>query len=235
MKAFDSASSAGFVLRPSSGNRSPNHYNHGRISAHSYGEASKSMTFAIADESAGFFPPTLMASNGVWRCTACGSSRLILYLQAPDRYHGRNTVYRLVCCRSCSLVWLDNAPSPAEMGKHYSLNYDRSVAMAGEEPGAGTAAGRRFLLSGPGERSSISGAALEDFLPGCKGRPGSSMESRCQRKWLQRPELVAGQRSLLETSFTLLSSPTILTSSLVFTCSNICINLAKFWVKSPDG
>jgi SAM-dependent methyltransferase len=32
------------------------------------------------------------------------------------------------------MVWLDNPPSPAEIGEHYGPDYDRSVAAAGEEP-----------------------------------------------------------------------------------------------------
>jgi 2-polyprenyl-3-methyl-5-hydroxy-6-metoxy-1,4-benzoquinol methylase len=36
-------------------------------------------------------------------------------------------------CPSCSYVWLDDPPSPSEMGEHYGVDYDKSVATAGEE------------------------------------------------------------------------------------------------------
>lgn len=55
-------------------------------------------------------------------------------LRAPDRFHGRPPLYQLVRCESCSLVWLDRPPSPDEMGQHYGLDYDRSVALAGDSP-----------------------------------------------------------------------------------------------------
>ncbi len=70
--------------------------------------------------------------NGV--CTICGDSAAIPFLEAPDRYHGRQQRYQLLLCPKCSLVWLDNPPKPQEMGIHYGPDYDRSVAAAGEEP-----------------------------------------------------------------------------------------------------
>ena len=66
-------------------------------------------------------------------CAGCGHRNGSTFLEAPDRYHGRTESYRLVRCASCSLVWLDNPPQPAEMGVHYGADYDRSVAAAGEE------------------------------------------------------------------------------------------------------
>lgn len=67
-------------------------------------------------------------------CIVCGNSETEVCLQAPDRYHGRTDPYRLLRCRSCSLVWLDNPPAPSEMGMHYGPDYDRSVATAGKDP-----------------------------------------------------------------------------------------------------
>jgi 2-polyprenyl-3-methyl-5-hydroxy-6-metoxy-1,4-benzoquinol methylase len=67
-------------------------------------------------------------------CIACNGCDIEEYLQAPDRYHGRSELYRLVRCRSCSLVWLQDPPSPAEMGQHYGPDYDRAVALAGRDP-----------------------------------------------------------------------------------------------------
>jgi 2-polyprenyl-3-methyl-5-hydroxy-6-metoxy-1,4-benzoquinol methylase len=56
-----------------------------------------------------------------------------VFLAAPDRFHGRKTVYELARCPVCSLVWLKDPPSPAEMGNHYGEDYDRSIASAGAE------------------------------------------------------------------------------------------------------
>jgi 2-polyprenyl-3-methyl-5-hydroxy-6-metoxy-1,4-benzoquinol methylase len=53
-------------------------------------------------------------------------------LQAPDRFHGRAELYTLLQCPSCSLVWLDDPPSPEEMGRHYGADYDRAISSAGE-------------------------------------------------------------------------------------------------------
>jgi 2-polyprenyl-3-methyl-5-hydroxy-6-metoxy-1,4-benzoquinol methylase len=49
-------------------------------------------------------------------CPSCSGANLEAVLEAPDRFHGRTEVYRLVRCHSCELVWLDPAPPPEEMG-----------------------------------------------------------------------------------------------------------------------
>lgn len=67
-------------------------------------------------------------------CPICGEGRIVPLLAAPDRFHGRTELYQLVCCASCSYVWLSNPPAPDQMGQHYGVDYDRSVAAAGEEP-----------------------------------------------------------------------------------------------------
>jgi 2-polyprenyl-3-methyl-5-hydroxy-6-metoxy-1,4-benzoquinol methylase len=68
-------------------------------------------------------------------CIACEECDTEEYQQAPDRYHGRSEVYSMVRCRSCSLVWLQDPPAPAEMSRHYGPDYDRAVALAGRDPG----------------------------------------------------------------------------------------------------
>jgi SAM-dependent methyltransferase len=68
------------------------------------------------------------------RCPACGHDGVETWLRAPDRFHGRPQLYQLMHCRSCSLVWLANPPSPEEMGYHYGADYDRAIAGAGEDP-----------------------------------------------------------------------------------------------------
>ena len=68
------------------------------------------------------------------RCPVCGQSGANTWLRAPDRFHARSDVYRLLRCRSCFVVWLGDAPLPEEMSSHYGCQYDASVAAAGEDP-----------------------------------------------------------------------------------------------------
>jgi SAM-dependent methyltransferase len=56
----------------------------------------------------------------------------VAFLSAPDRFHGRRQVYKLVRCPSCSLVWLEDPPPPEQLGEHYGPDYDRAVAAAGD-------------------------------------------------------------------------------------------------------
>ncbi len=65
-------------------------------------------------------------------CPTCGSARVTTLLHAPDRFHLRTQIYRLNRCQSCSTVWLHNPPSPAQMGQHYTEDYHRAIALAGE-------------------------------------------------------------------------------------------------------
>ena len=67
-------------------------------------------------------------------CPVCGQSGLKKWLAAPDRFHGRSELYQLLRCPSCSLVWLHNPPTPAEMGQHYGVDYDRAITSGGEDP-----------------------------------------------------------------------------------------------------
>jgi 2-polyprenyl-3-methyl-5-hydroxy-6-metoxy-1,4-benzoquinol methylase len=71
-------------------------------------------------------------STGVQSCPGCGSETPETVLTAPDRFHGRDQVYRLVRCSSCGLVRLYDPPPPSEMGQHYGVDYDRAIASAGE-------------------------------------------------------------------------------------------------------
>jgi SAM-dependent methyltransferase len=65
-------------------------------------------------------------------CPACGAGGARLWLQAPDRFHGRRERYTLLRCPACSLVWLDNPPTPAQMHAHYTEAYDRLISASGE-------------------------------------------------------------------------------------------------------
>ncbi len=65
-------------------------------------------------------------------CIGCGSDESREFLVAPDRFYARSAEYRLVQCRSCSLVWLADPPQPSEMGQHYGTSYDRFIRKATE-------------------------------------------------------------------------------------------------------
>jgi 2-polyprenyl-3-methyl-5-hydroxy-6-metoxy-1,4-benzoquinol methylase len=73
---------------------------------------------------------TIQQASG--SCPACGNNDSKRWLKGPDRFHGRATVYQLLRCSSCSLVWLDDPPRPDEMAAHYGADYDRVIQAAGE-------------------------------------------------------------------------------------------------------
>jgi 2-polyprenyl-3-methyl-5-hydroxy-6-metoxy-1,4-benzoquinol methylase len=81
-------------------------------------------------------PSSIVADEAlaVLGCPVCHKGSAKEVLRAPDRFHGGAKLYRLCRCSSCSLVWLDNPPRPEEIGKHYGIDYDRSVAAAGDSP-----------------------------------------------------------------------------------------------------
>ncbi len=66
-------------------------------------------------------------------CPVCGGHTAAPLLLAPDRFHGRKDLYRLVRCGDCSLVRLVNPPSPEEMVFHYGQNYHKAIENAGEK------------------------------------------------------------------------------------------------------
>jgi len=70
--------------------------------------------------------------TGRSRCPLCKSAEVSVWLRAPDRFHGRSTIYTLLRCRACELVWLPDAPSPAQMSEHYTPDYNRAISKAGE-------------------------------------------------------------------------------------------------------
>lgn len=65
-------------------------------------------------------------------CPICGSGQVCDLLVAPDRFHLRKQMYRLVRCQICTGVWLANPPSPVEMASHYTEDYHKAIAAAGE-------------------------------------------------------------------------------------------------------
>ncbi len=67
-------------------------------------------------------------------CPICAHPDPKPWLTAPDRFHGRTKRYQLLRCASCSMVWLDDPPSPSEMGMHYGPDYDRTISEAAKAP-----------------------------------------------------------------------------------------------------
>ena len=67
-------------------------------------------------------------------CPICAEPDSILWLSAPDRFHGRTKQYQLWRCAACSMVWLDEPPSKSDMGNHYGPDYDRTISAAAKEP-----------------------------------------------------------------------------------------------------
>jgi SAM-dependent methyltransferase len=65
-------------------------------------------------------------------CPVCGEAGQIGFLQAPDRFHGKKEMYSLVRCGTCSLVWLENPPTPETMAKHYGDDYDTAISVVGQ-------------------------------------------------------------------------------------------------------
>ena len=78
--------------------------------------------------------PDMPASSTASGCSLCGNPAPQVWLTAPDRFNGRQKLYELVRCPSCSLVWLKDPPSPSEMGEHYGADYDRIIADAAKAP-----------------------------------------------------------------------------------------------------
>jgi 2-polyprenyl-3-methyl-5-hydroxy-6-metoxy-1,4-benzoquinol methylase len=71
-------------------------------------------------------------------CPICGAGKVADLLTAPDRFHGRKEIYRLVRCQSCRSAWLTNPPTSEEMARHYTAEYHKDIVAAGE----GSAASR---------------------------------------------------------------------------------------------
>jgi 2-polyprenyl-3-methyl-5-hydroxy-6-metoxy-1,4-benzoquinol methylase len=64
-------------------------------------------------------------------CPLCGRNNVSKLLTAPDRFHLRTEQYTLIQCSSCSCVWLENPPTPAEMPYHYDEDYHHAITSAG--------------------------------------------------------------------------------------------------------
>ena len=103
-------------------------------------------------------------------CAVCGSPGAFDLRRAPDRFHGGTTMYVLRRCPACTLVWLEDPPSPAEMGRHYGPAYDRFIQRAGESsPGRWTARKSAIYGHRRGGRLLDLGCSSGAFLESLKG------------------------------------------------------------------
>src|SRR5882762_3367105 len=106
-------------------------------------------------------------------CPVCGQASPQKWLEAPDRFHGKQEKYTLMRCPVCSLVWLSHPPMPNEMHLHYTDAYDRLISAAGEgSPGRWR---DRNAALAPHKES----GALLDL--GCSS--GSFLQSLCGEAW----------------------------------------------------
>jgi|SRR5208282_2207294 len=116
---------------------------------------------------------TKLGSHGSESCPVCGQSGARVWLQAPDRFHGRQEKYTLVRCMACSLVWLSHPPEPNEMHLHYTDAYDRLISAAGaSSPG-------RWRARNAALASHKQSGALLDL--GCSS--GSFLQSVRRKGW----------------------------------------------------
>jgi SAM-dependent methyltransferase len=102
-------------------------------------------------------------------CPFCNEIGPNKFLNAPDRFHGRSELFELLKCPSCSLVWLADPPSPAEMGRHYGQDYDRTVAGAGEDPNRWTSRRDTLLTYKSGGAVLDLGCSNGGFLASLEG------------------------------------------------------------------
>jgi 2-polyprenyl-3-methyl-5-hydroxy-6-metoxy-1,4-benzoquinol methylase len=86
----------------------------------------KNQAFSRADTRTTSSPDAALA------CPFCESHATKECLSAPDRFHLRREIYKLMRCAECGCVWLVDPPTPAEMGEHYTEDYHRVIAKGGE-------------------------------------------------------------------------------------------------------
>jgi SAM-dependent methyltransferase len=75
---------------------------------------------------------TTAAAPSPVTCPICGGAEIVDVLVAPDRFHWRKQMYRLVRCQACNGVWLINPPKTLEIGLHYTEEYHQAIVSAGE-------------------------------------------------------------------------------------------------------
>jgi 2-polyprenyl-3-methyl-5-hydroxy-6-metoxy-1,4-benzoquinol methylase len=96
------------------------------------GESVMSSTFELANGTETVAKGVKQNSPQPAACPICGGEQIRESLVAPDRFHLRKQMYRLLRCQSCSGVWLASPPRPLEMWQHYTEDYHKAIVTAGE-------------------------------------------------------------------------------------------------------
>jgi SAM-dependent methyltransferase len=65
-------------------------------------------------------------------CPCCSDLNFKHWMQVPERSQPGAAGYDLLRCPTCLHTWLDNRPTPDEMGYYYSDKYHRAIGHAGE-------------------------------------------------------------------------------------------------------
>jgi len=129
------------------------------------------------------------------KCPACGNPDIREWMRAPDRFHGRSELYALARCQNCSLVWTDNPPRAGEMGTHYSADYDRLIAAAGESSPDYWAGPRSTVLKyQSGGRLLDLGCSTGSFLSAMKGNEWELYGIEMSRESARKAEASSGAR-----------------------------------------
>lgn len=104
-------------------------------------------------------------------CSVCGASASVEFLKAPDRFHWRTELYRLVRCGKCSYIRLADPPPFEDLHLHYDDDYHRAIVGAGE--GLGRWARQRKVISSIKRRGNLLdiGCSSGGFLATMMGAP----------------------------------------------------------------
>jgi SAM-dependent methyltransferase len=126
-------------------------------------------------------------------CPVCGHNGGHQWLQAPDRFHGREQRYQLLRCASCSMVWLDDPPQPAEMGRHYGPDYDKYIGDAGESSVLRNQSRRNTVLKYKSTGVILDlGCNTGSFLATFKGKPWDLYGIEISSEAAERAKAVTG-------------------------------------------
>jgi len=133
-------------------------------------------------------------ASHVQRCPACAFCGPEPFLQAPDRFHGRSRLYKLMRCRSCSMIWLENPPPPSQMGEHYGRDYDGWISGGGEDPEHWSGRRDTLLLHKSGGAILDLGCSSGGFLSSLKGPGWERFGIEMSRSVADRAEQSCGAR-----------------------------------------
>jgi SAM-dependent methyltransferase len=65
-------------------------------------------------------------------CPACGSTKVVPFVQSRDWFFIRQPLYQIDRCENCHLGWLESPPAFEDMGLHYGADYDQMITTPGD-------------------------------------------------------------------------------------------------------